>query len=297
MNLSRSLDTMSNTNHSLSTMHLSTADLPNLPGLRRQPGASNPQIFKKYMPKKEETKQDYFGGLIEENSEYYQTLSSSMKSFPNQGGSFGDLSGRYSIKSQRGDRVNHRIPLPYSNLDSVPAFVKDEIKYCSFTCTYVENVPENLDELQRNRVAELLFHPIDNTMELREGTIPNSGLLHGKILRRHQVLKPNGDFFGLSDFYANSVITIYNHEYTIIDCSLFTRNFLNDNGFDFGRSLKPPRTTDSRSRLASREGNQSPTRSNTAIAMKLSKSFFEFNQTVLRFYGAYSIQDQLPPHR
>ena len=106
-------------------------------------------------------------------------------------------------------------------------------------------------EKQRVRIVEIIVRTVDNTIEIREPVIPNSGLMQGKLLRRHQIQLPTStpeapEYYTLADFYAGAVVTIYNREYTILDCTTFTRQFLANKGLDFGCPLRKPNSTDSR---------------------------------------------------
>ena len=131
----------------------------------------------------------------------------------------------------------------------------------------------------------------------------NSGLIQGKVLRRHRAPKPNGnEFYGLKDFFAGAVITIYNREYTVINCNEFTFHYLQSIGLDFGEAIEQPESTDPRqirlrqnlstsSLFNSSSGGGGSGGSSTSFSATsrpytaLSKSFYQHDKMVLRFYG------------
>lgn len=283
----------------------SVQDLPNLPGLRRNAASQNPRLFKDYLPPKPST------SLLEnsksvvsyfDDPEYFNALSASLNPYPSQAESFNDITGRYSLYSQLKDRKANIRPIPYSNVDNAPSFVANKEKVCTFGAYYWETVPENLREQKRVRYVDICVNVIHNTIEIMEPVVPNSGLSQGKLLRKHQVPKPTANdeppgsngYYTLHDFYAGAVLSIYGRDYTIANCSTFTRRYLSEElGVVFGAPKDLPALSDSRSNVrklgnSSSEGSfSSTTRPYTA----LSKSFYENDKLVLRFFGYWETND------
>lgn len=281
-----------------------------MPGIRRSALSSNPRIFKDYL-------NDTFGtqpsldasqSFLFDDADSIDRLKSTLSPYPQLTPSYNDTSARYSLYSRQRDRQQNIRPLPYSDISKAPAFVTNKDQLCNFVAYFTENVPENLEESTRLRLVDITVYVTDQTLEIREPVIPNSGLVQGKILRRHRVPKPSdlgGGYYGFTDFYAGAVLSIYNRDYTIIDCNDFTYNYLQSIGQEFGQSLSPPITTDPRqTRLSSSlssANNLLSTNSTTSFSSSnrpytsLSKSFYEHDKQVLRFYGYWTSQDYPKP--
>lgn len=146
---------------------------------------------------------------------------------------------------------------------------------------------------------------MSNAIEIMEAVVPNSGLLQGKLLRKHQIPKPTGagevvgsnGYYTLHDFYAGAILSIYGKEYTVANCNTFARRFLMEElGIVFGPPKELPSLSDFRSNLrpltnSTLEGSFSSTARPYTAA---SKSFYENDKLVLRFYG-YWRSNENPP--
>ena len=115
------------------TPSISVKDLPNLPGIRRDISTANPKLYREfklsqgkaagqgpleveprsrlstpYTPVEgEDSLMSYF-----ENQNKLMEYSKSLSAFPQQGGAYNDISGRYSLRSQQQDRLNKSRSLP-----------------------------------------------------------------------------------------------------------------------------------------------------------------------------------------
>lgn len=283
---------------SLSSLHgKSINDLPNLPGVRRNAASSNPRLFKDYLAKSNASllessqKSDVLSYF--EDPEYFNSLSESLNPHPIAAQSFNDINGRYSIYSQKQDRKSNIRPLPYSDLSHVPSFVVNKDHSCVFSAYFWENVPENLKESQRVRHVDIVVSTVTNTIEIFEPALENSGLWQGKQLRKHQIPKPvaegeapgSNGYYTLHDFYSGAKLIIYGKEYTICNCSPFSRRYLSEElGINFGPPKSLPPLSDIRSQVRSTSttsfGDQPRTHAKSS-----SKKFFQNDKMVLRFYG------------
>eukprot|EP00602_Paraphysomonas_sp_CaronLab_P007965 CAMPEP_0185034136 /NCGR_PEP_ID=MMETSP1103-20130426/23734_1 /TAXON_ID=36769 /ORGANISM="Paraphysomonas bandaiensis, Strain Caron Lab Isolate" /LENGTH=642 /DNA_ID=CAMNT_0027570669 /DNA_START=26 /DNA_END=1951 /DNA_ORIENTATION=- len=277
---------------SLSSSMKSVQDLPNLPGIRRSALSSNPKLFKDYLSDTlgSESMQRSVSADFINDPEYIRSIKSSLNPYPRETPNFNDISGRYSLCSRQRDSRSNRKALPYSDISNAPAFVTNKDQICNFTAIFTEDVPENLEEPKRVRVVDIAVYVTDNSMEIREPFVHNSGLVQGKLLRRHNVQKPDGSgHYTLKDFHAGAILDIYSREYTILSCNDFTNRLLASIGVDFGQHLPTPDTTDIRlmklrrstPNISSNESFSSTGRPFTA----LSKSFYEHDKMVLRFFG------------
>lgn len=307
--------------HSSVSQVSSSHGIPNLPGVRKSAAATNPKLYKEFMLSKSQSallEDTVFGnnGLEDDHSVADSFLdasirlqelhsSKSLSAFPSQGGSYNDLSGRYSLRSQQQDRLSKSMSLPYCSLESVPAFVSNTDRTCRFIAYYDEDTPENLLELTRSRKVEIIYYTDDDTIEINEPRVKNSGLVQGKILKRHKIVKnakrsklppmsednvvPEVPFFALSDFYAGAELVIYNKSYFIIDCDHATYQYLEDLGSPFGSPLSlptsfyQPNPRGANIKSASHKG---------AKSFKAS-DFFEYDKKTLRFFALWDNRKEL----
>lgn len=270
--------------------------LPNLPGYRRNtPAGQNLRSSAPGTPGLPvEASAEFFADL-----DAFEEMSASINSYPEKGSAFNDVSGRYSIRSQRQDRVSKTRALPFSSLDSVPSFVLDDKRTCRFVAIFDEIVPANLRDPIRTRKVHISYFIEDNTLEIIEPIQANTGLMQGKIVRRHQVVKPTTDttqnpeisIYMINDFTAGSQISIYNRIYTIIDCDSHTRKVLQEIGLNFGPSIPLPDTYYDPTRtkvIASPHKTCELFSTSAKPATNETKSFFRNNgEVVLRFFGIW----------
>lgn len=317
------------------TPSISVKDLPNLPGIRRDISTANPKLYREfklsqgkaagqgplevdprsrlstpYTPVEgEDSLISYF-----ENQNKLMEYSKSLSAFPQQGGAYNDISGRYSLRSQQQDRLNKSRSLPYCSLDSVPSFVNNNKQVCRFLAHFTELSPLNMLEQVRTRKVEISFHLEDNTIEISEPRINNSGLLQGKMLKRHQITKPRlsrlgsssssrpsttssanlprGDsVYTINDFYSGAEIEIYNRVYTIVDCDVATRKFFEQNGTDFGEPGEFPRTLYDPANIV-RSTRPTPKNFAKIELKKKMTGFYEHDRKVLRFFGVWDSTSQ-----
>eukprot|EP01041_Mallomonas_annulata_P008874 gene8874-18373_t len=280
--------------------------LPNLPGVRKNPVTANPKLFRDY--------KNATGGSTAEDEmnpnvsffadmDEFTEASRSIMSYPGNAASYNDTSGRYSLRAQTRDRESKTRSLPFNNLDSVPSFVVDDKRVCRFIATFEEEVPSNLTEPFRTRKVHISFFLEDNTMEIVEPIEPNTGLMQGKILRRHQVVKPSGgdpdpeiSIYVISDFTSGAIISIYHRNYSIIDCDNRTRNIMAEIGLEFGDALPLPSNyfdaSSSRVSTGQRKSTELFTQSSRAATTE-TKSFFKDGEIVLRFYGVWDDRESM----
>ena len=237
-------------------------ELPNLPGIRRDIKALNPKLYKEFQlsrqgsmeslegVEREETPYDAENSLASyfENPEKFENFNKSLSAFPSQGSAYNDTSGRYSLRSQQQDRLSRTRSLPYCSIENAPSFVKADTRMLRYFAFFEEEAPENLLETCRARNVEICLRVADNTIEICEPSVLNSGLSQGKVLKRHQVPKPEADgsfatagplktgpnkgvpIYTPTDFHAGATLNIYNRNYHITDCDDSTRKFLAELG-------------------------------------------------------------------
>lgn len=181
-------------------------ELPNLPGIRRDISSANPKLYKEFKKASTHQQPSLFEdkefaddeeslGSFFENSRTLSDLSVSLSAFPTSAVAYNDPSGRYSLKSQKMDRLSKSRSLPYTSLDNAPSFVANNCRTCHFLGCFDEETPENLLETFRTRKVEIIFYTENEEIEIIEPNEKNSGINQGKILKKHQIMKENKAIF------------------------------------------------------------------------------------------------------
>eukprot|EP01032_Pedospumella_encystans_P027818 gene27818-31425_t len=293
--LRRSLTSGSLAGSTVSTVTM--PDLPNLPGVRRDLSLINPKLYREYkaslakgipaeeqLVEEENSLMSFFEGGASKVQEFSQILSP----FPNNGGSYNDISGRYSLVSQQQDRLRKSRSLPYTNTNNLPSYITNEGRVCSFIAYFTEIPREGVEN--RSRMVFIKLYMEDNSIEMVEPRVENSGTTQGKFLKRHQIFKPNSrEMYTIQDFTCGAEVDIYNRIYTVIDCDNGTKKFLESRGLPFGTPLPLPETMyDPKSRAGV---SRAPPRTSTRESK--SKNYFLYDTKVLRFFGVWDCRGML----
>nr|XP_030138939.3 EF-hand domain-containing family member C2 [Taeniopygia guttata] len=122
---------------------------------------------------------------------------------------------------------------------SPPSWIAFDKQALNFEAYFEEEVPEKNQELYRIRHCKIYFYPEDDTIQVTEPVVKNSGINQGTIVRRQPIPLPpphEDQFYTMYHFNINTEITFYGRKYKIIDCDLYTKNFLRK----IGIRLNPP---------------------------------------------------------
>ncbi|NXC38118.1 EFHC2 protein, partial [Penelope pileata] len=120
-----------------------------------------------------------------------------------------------------------------------PAWLAFDKQVLSFDAYFEEEVPDKNQELYRIRHCKIYFYLEDDTIQVLEPRVKNSGINQGTIVRRHRIPlpPPNEDqFYAIDHFNIDTEVIFYGRRYKIINCDQFTENFLRKMGF----RLNPP---------------------------------------------------------
>ncbi|KFU84097.1 EF-hand domain-containing family member C2, partial [Chaetura pelagica] len=123
--------------------------------------------------------------------------------------------------------------------NDAPAWVAFDKQVLSFDAYFEDEVPDKNQEPYRIRYCKIYFYLEDDTIQVLEPRMKNSGINQGTILRRHRVPLPpprEDEFYTIDHFNINTEIVFYARIYKIIDCDQFTKNFLRKMGI----KLNPP---------------------------------------------------------
>lgn len=88
----------------------------------------------------------------------------------------------------------------------------------------MEEVAISAEEHYRIRQVGLYYYLEDDSMCIIEPKVKNSGLLQGKLMRRHRVPKnEHGDYYHWKDLNLGIDLTIYGRTYRLVNCDSFTK--------------------------------------------------------------------------
>ncbi|XP_065600088.1 EF-hand domain-containing family member C2 [Cyrtonyx montezumae] len=174
-----------------------------------------------------------------------------------------------------------------------PAWLAFDKQILSFDAYFEEEVPDKYQELYRIRRCKIYFYLEDDTIQVVEPQMKNSGIVQGTIVRRHRIPlpPPNEDqFYTIDHFNINTEVTFYARRYMIIDCDRFTKKFLRKMGFKLnppGNCPDDPYTKERQKILDSMNPLRPYERIDTL------KQFLEHDGHVLRFYCVWDDPDSL----
>ncbi|XP_018102145.1 EF-hand domain-containing family member C2 isoform X2 [Xenopus laevis] len=186
-------------------------------------------------------------------------------------------------------------PLPGQNLkpkfsvfpkgvgSDAPSWVAFDKQVLSFDAYFEEEVHQRREETYRMRQCKIYFYLEDDTIQVVEPEVKNSGIPQGTIIRRHRIPlpAPNDDqFFTVDHFNLSKDIVFYSKIYRIVNCDEFTRNFLRK----LGVRINPSDTVPPDAYLSTRKKMEEMQPLRPYERIDTLKQFLEHNRNVLRFY-------------
>ncbi|VDP91281.1 unnamed protein product [Echinostoma caproni] len=153
-----------------------------------------------------------------------------------------------------------------------------------FEAYFQESVSERREEQYRVRRCKVFFYPEDDTIQVVEPRISNTGMPQGTIIRRHRIAKPEPEshlFYTIDDFNVGKNFTAYGKTFRLVACDPFTANFLRKMGFRLGEPEPIPDDPYSVHRKAFNESIQ-PLR--PYERMDKLRQFLDHDRHVLRFF-------------
>ncbi|XP_075706870.1 EF-hand domain-containing family member C2 isoform X2 [Rhinoderma darwinii] len=166
---------------------------------------------------------------------------------------------------------------------NAPSWVAFDKQVLSFEAYFEEEVHQRREEVCRIRQCKIYFYLEDDTIQVVEPQMKNSGIPQGTIIRRHRIPlpPPNDDqFYTVDHFNINKDIVFYSRAFKIVNCDEFTRNFLRK----LGIRINPPGSipADPYSTMRKEmEDNMKPLR--PYERMDTLKQFLNHDRHVLRF--------------
>ncbi|XP_027594162.1 EF-hand domain-containing protein 1 [Pipra filicauda] len=119
----------------------------------------------------------------------------------------------------------------------MPSYVAFDKQVLKFDAYFKEEVLTSAEEHYRIRQVGIYYYLEDDSMCVIEPVVKNSGLIQGKLMRRHRVPKNDqGDYYHWKDLNLATNITMYGRTYRLVDCDSFTKVFMESQGI----VLNPP---------------------------------------------------------
>ncbi|XP_033175867.1 EF-hand domain-containing protein 1 [Bombus impatiens] len=172
----------------------------------------------------------------------------------------------------------------YAYRQFIPHYALFAQKCLCFKAFFRQGVFNSPDEHFRIRHVNIIYHLEDDTICVIEPAIDNVGFQQGKLVRRDKIIKNiNGDTFHWKDFNVGIDVCIYGVVYHIIDCDLFTREYLNSQGIDVGDKEEPPVDPYTELRLS----KQKTLTCITKISDDDRRRFLEYDKMVLLFTATW----------
>ncbi|PAA83009.1 hypothetical protein BOX15_Mlig019168g1 [Macrostomum lignano] len=195
------------------------------------------------------------------------------------------------LPGQRVDPPNSKIP-PGEGSRS-PAWVAFDKQVLSFDAYFQESVQERREEQCRVRHCKIYFYLEDDSIQVIEARLKNSGLPQGTLVRRHRIPKPapnDNRFFTVEDFNVGQNITFYGKTFRITGCDQFTENFLRKLGVRIGLPETQPGDPYADHRKALDESMQPlrPYERHDTL-----RQFLDHDRHVLRFFCCWDDTDSL----
>ncbi|XP_054829928.1 EF-hand domain-containing family member C2 isoform X2 [Eublepharis macularius] len=177
--------------------------------------------------------------------------------------------------------------------NDAPSWVAFDKQVLSFDAYFDEEVPDKNQELYRIRHCKIYFYLEDDTIQVVEPKVMNSGIPQGTLIRRHRIPLPPPDedqFYTVDYFNLDRDVIFYGRRYRIIDCDQFTRNFLRKMGVRLNPSVNRPDDpyTKERQKLID---SMKPLRPYERFDTL--HQFLEHDGHVLRFYGVWDDTESL----
>nr|BAC26479.1 unnamed protein product [Mus musculus] len=128
---------------------------------------------------------------------------------------------------------------PKGDGTDAPSWVAFDKQVLSFDAYLEDEISDKRQEIFRIRYYKIYFYLEDDTIQVNEPEVINSGLPQGTSIRRQRIPypPPNDDqFYTVYDFNINISVVFYGRTFKIYDCDPFTKNFLKK----IGIKLNPP---------------------------------------------------------
>jgi len=176
--------------------------------------------------------------------------------------------------------------------ESTPAWVAFGSQVLRFYGYFKEPVYSSANETFRVRKVVIMFFLEDDTIQIVEPQVKNSGIPQGNFLRRHRAKKDDDSYVNVSDFHINSEFSLYGRTFFITDADKFTHEFLSKLGQDSASNTTIPEDpyTNNRETVEFAETHRNHGTAKPEL-LKL-RQFLANDGHVLRFYALWDNRDR-----
>ncbi|XP_069689389.1 EF-hand domain-containing protein 1-like isoform X2 [Periplaneta americana] len=176
----------------------------------------------------------------------------------------------------------------YAISQFIPHFVLYDKKCLTFKAFFKQSVFESPHEHYRVRQVNIIYFLEDDTITVMEPEVENSGMKQGRLVRRDRIPKTNlGDYWHWKDFNIGIDIAMYGVVYHIVDCDIFTKEYLESQGIELNDSEEMPPDP----YMLDRNLRIKPHSHKTKLADDKLRRFLEYDGKILRFFAVWDDRD------
>ncbi|GFT38348.1 EF-hand domain-containing protein 1 [Nephila pilipes] len=168
----------------------------------------------------------------------------------------------------------------------LPKYLAMDKKVLRFSGYFREETHDWSKEEYRIRPVKVLYYLQDDTMEVIEPKIANSGLLQGTMFKRHAFPHPKGRgrTYLWKDLNLQTDLLVYSVVIHLTDCDQWTKEYLIDAGIELNEPEPIPPDPHQQEKLSTMPRKE--IRARDTFNEKLYK-FLTCDRKVLRFYGMW----------
>ncbi|XP_009861426.2 EFHC2 protein [Ciona intestinalis] len=118
---------------------------------------------------------------------------------------------------------------PKGEGSNAPAWVAFDRQVLCFQAYFQEAVHEKREEQYRIRGCKIYFYLEDDSIQVIEPQVKNSGIPQGTLIRRHRIPLPaprDDEYYTVEHFNVGNELILYGRKFKLTDCDVFTKNFL-----------------------------------------------------------------------
>lgn len=182
---------------------------------------------------------------------------------------------------------------PKGSGKQAPAWVAFDRQVLCFDAYFQESVHEKREEQHRIRKCKIYFYLEDDSIQVIERKVENSGIPQGTLIRRHRIPLPapnDEEYYTVEHFNIGKQLTIYSRSFHITGCDNFTNNFLRKLGVRLNQPNVTPHDPYTKYRQELTESMQPlrPYEKEDTL-----RQFLENDRRVLRFYCFWDDTDSM----